>query len=294
MTRRRNKHVVQICGGIGNQLFQYAFAYALMKETDSTVLLDPFYWKSELRNYELGSFNISMNQYMIPRIIDRCLGASENSGERRIRKVRRLFIRSSYNEVHEKEAMHYDDKIIWQDKPSYFIGYWQAEKYFSKYKDDIRREFILKYPFSKQCIDICELVRKDKCSVSLHVRRTDYLKVNGGIALDLAYYDKALRLIERQIGKANIYVFSDDKDFVKNNFSGRDYVLVEKMRDLEEFEIMRNCTHHIIANSTFSWWSAYLGDSPSGIVCAPETGDWKGDFYPKNWNLIGAETSSEI
>ena len=96
--------------------------------------------------------------------------------------------------------------------------------------------------------------------------------------------------MQDRLGAFQLFVFTDDKEFVKKNFKLREYVLVDKVCDLDEFELMRQCDHHIIANSTFSWWAAYLGMDKGGIVYAPCTGIWSQEFYPKEWNLIDTKT----
>ena len=95
--------------------------------------------------------------------------------------------------------------------------------------------------------------------------------------------------MQNKIGDFSLYIFTDDKDFVRENFHIREYTLIEGISDLEEFALMQKCRNHIIANSTYSWWGAYLADDKGGIVYAPLSDIWTEQFYLPQWNKLKAQ-----
>ena len=181
--------------------------------------------------------------------------------------------------------MHYDDSVWDTTESGFYMGFWQTPRYFDEYYDELKREFTRKDNLSTEAINYQTRIREG-ISVALHIRRTDYVRREGNATLKFDFYEEALRRIQSQLGDFQLFVFTDDKKFVKENFRLREYVLVDGVCDLDEFELMRQCDHHIIANSTFSWWAAYLGESKGGVVYAPCTGIWSEEFYPKGWDLI--------
>lgn len=155
------------------------------------------------------------------------------------------------------------------------IGFFQSEKYFEDYKDIIIRTFTPRVGFGIHYN-----------TASIHVRRGDYLKFSDAHTnLDMAYYSEAMRIINAK----NYFVFSDDIDWCKKNFTGSNVTFIENHSPAEDLALMLGCEHNIIANSSFSWWGAYLNKNPSKIVVAP--GKWFGpklshdtkDLLPEGW-----------
>lgn len=287
------KHIVRISDGLGNQMFQYAFAYALAKKTGSKVLLDPLFWGSSLRKYQLEEFNIEMSEKFINELSDYILGFGPRNGRRFKDKFRQYIIDKKYQIVQEKEIMHYDENMWKQEKDSFFVGFWQAPQYFDEFYREIKQQFTYKNKLSTKA-EFYQKQINEKVSVALHIRRTDYVRENGNATIPMEFYKIALEKIENEIGEFQLFVFSDDKQFIKDKFTLYDYILIENVSDLEEFELMRQCNHHIMANSTFSWWATYLGENKGGIVYAPLTGIWSEEFYPKEWNLITTDTEKYL
>ena len=282
------KHVVRISDGLGNQLFQYAFAYALHRETGAEVLIDPLFWGTSIRHYDLEKFNISIKKKLVSPAMDYLLGFGPRNGRRFKNVYRNIIIDKKYKRVNEELVMKYDDDMFHQNSNSFFEGFWQTYKYFDKYKNEIKKEFMPLWPLSEKAKEYLVKI-EEKPSVAIHIRRTDYVRLNGNVALDLSYYSKAIEVISGLLKDYNVFAFSDDKDFVKRNLKINNYIMVEGVSDLDEFELLRRCNHKIIANSTFSWWAAYLGDNSDSIVIAPEVDMWTGDFYPPEWNIIKAQ-----
>ena len=283
------QHVVRISDGLGNQMFQYAFAYALAKRTGIQILIDPLFWGTSLRKYQLEEFQVKNTKRLVSKALDYILGFGPRNGRRFKDQYRQNLIRKKYQFIQEKKIMHYDDTMGNQTESSFYMGFWQTPLYFEAYYEDLKREFTRKRSISAEAVRYQHQIQKGT-SVSLHIRRTDYVRQEGSVTLKFDFYEEALQKLQEKLDNFSLFVFSDDKAFVRERFHLREYTLVENISDLDEFELMRQCDHHIIANSTFSWWAAYLGENKGGIVYAPCTGIWSEEFYPKEWNLIETKT----
>lgn len=284
------QHVVRISDGLGNQMFQYAFAYALARKTGVPVLIDPLFWGTSLRKYQLEDFRVTNTKRLVSRTWDYFLGFGPRNGRRYKDRYRQYLIQKRYRFIRENMIMHYDDSVWNQNESRFYMGFWQTPRYFEAYYDELKREFTRKKGLSAEAMEFRKLIREG-VSVSLHIRRTDYVRQEGNVTLKFDFYEEALQKMQSQLGDFQLFVFTDDKKFVKENFRLREYVLVDGVCDLDEFELMRQCDHHIIANSTFSWWAAYLGEDKGGIVYAPCTGIWSEEFYPREWNLIDTKVA---
>lgn len=284
------QHVVRISDGLGNQMFQYAFAYALARKTGARVLIDPLFWGTSLRKYQLEEFNVTNTTRMVSKMLDYILGFGPRNGRRFKDRYRQSLIEKKYQLVQEKQIMHFDDSIGNEAVPCFYMGFWQVPEYFDKYYEELTFQFTRKSSISHESLIYQQKIR-DSISVALHIRRTDYVRQEGNVTLRLDFYREALQRMGNQLGDFELFIFTDDKEFVRENFRFQNYTLVEGLCDLDEFELMRQCDHHIVANSSFSWWAAYLGKNKGGIVYAPCTGIWTEEFYPREWNLIDTETA---
>lgn len=284
------QHVVRISDGLGNQMFQYAFAYALARKTGVLVLIDPLFWGTSIRKYQLEEFQVTNTKRLVNKAWDYVLGFGPRNGRRYKNRYRQYLIQRKYQLIREKQIMHYDDSVWNQNESRFYMGFWQTPRYFEAYYDELKREFTRKKDISTKAMKYRKLIREG-VSTALHIRRTDYVRQEGNVTLKFDFYEEALQRMQSQLGDFQLFVFTDDKKFVKENFHLREYVLVDGVCDLDEFELMRQCDHHIIANSTFSWWAAYLGKDKGGIVYAPCTGIWSEEFYPEEWNLIDTKVA---
>lgn len=281
------KKIFRISDGLGNQLFQYACAYSVYRNTGDLVILDPMY-SGELRSYQLDAFQIDLKSRFVNRYLDYVLGI----GKRHVAKLK-LFYRNikikmgRYGVVKENNATQFDDGIFVKRTKGYYIGFWQSYRYFDQYYEDIKRQIVLKEPLGKKAAGYA--ARMDQVtSVCLHIRRTDYNREVNNVCLSDTFYRIALEKMREQLPDMELFIFTDDKEFVKNYFNLCKYELIEGVNDLEEFALMQHCKHHIIANSTFSWWAAYLSNNKGGIVYAPVADMWGRDFYLPEWNCIDA------
>ena len=280
------QHVVRISDGLGNQMFQYAFAYALQRETGDEVLLDPLFWGTSLRKYDLDKFNISLDKRMVSTTLDYWLGAGPRNGRKFKNLYREYLIKHRYDLFNEKEIMSYDKEALLPQCNTYYIGFWQTAQYFDKYKNDIIKEFNRTTGISERAREYIAKIQTCN-SVSVHVRRTDYVRDTGNVALSMAFYDEAIDYFKEKYADVRFFIFTDDKEYVRSKFANLNHELVEGLSDLDEFEVMKNSMHHINANSTFSWWASYLSNT-NGEVVVPLVDIWNKDFYPEKWIKMNA------
>ncbi|TYP97351.1 glycosyl transferase family 11 [Tenacibaculum adriaticum] len=283
-----------IHGGLGNQMFQYALGLSISLKTNSEFKFDLHKMNNyNLRDFSLNKFNISAKKcedYISEKY-------KSNKYKEALEKKINKFGLYTGNKFYEKKEFCYDQSVF-SNKKAYFKGYWQSFKYFESIRDIILKEFSLKDDLSEENLSILNKIENSDNSVSIHIRRGDYInnaknnKIYNVIGLD--YYEKAINEINNNFEKPYFFVFSDDIEWVdKNlNISGRViYVSSDKTNKAEEeLILMSKCNHNIIANSTFSWWGAWLNNNEDKLVIAPKI--WmKGiksskDLIPNTWLKI--------
>lgn len=271
---------VEIIGGLGNQMFQFAFFHAIKKhygENCAMLYLGRFKEVKDNNGYELNRiFSIqapSTDTDLNHLIDDKCDLLS------RIRR-KLFFKRSTYFLEHN---YFYNPRVLKLNnkKDIYIRGLWQDEAYFRKYRTDILNAF--KFPdFSDvQNKTLYDNIRSAN-SVSIHIRRGDYVSNNQyanilGDVCNIAYYKNSLDYIESRKNNLTYFIFSDDIEWVKQNFRfliTRKYFFVNHNQgddSYRDMQLMSYCKHNIIANSTFSWWGAWLNNYEDKIVIAPRS-----------------------
>lgn len=264
--------ITRISGGLGNQMFQYAIAKAIAKKNLDTFKLDiSFYPKQSLRKYELNQFTIEENI-----ATDKECKKYRGKEDFIFKVKRKLGIKNKrpLEYYHEKEITIFD-KHLWDKKGDIYLdGFWQTEKYFKDIRDEILKDFTLKKDISDEAKKYLDDIKNSQ-SISLHVRRGDYVQnahthsVHG--TCDLEYYQKAIKHIEQNIENPNFYIFSDDIAWCKENFEFlENKVFIDDTKSaFDDLELMKNCKHNIIANSSFSWWGAWLNENEKKIVISP-------------------------
>jgi hypothetical protein len=254
--------VVALDGGLGNQMFQYAAgrATSLRLRLPLTVDLRPLRHRSH-RRYGLDAFQ-------------GCAGlpiAGQESW------LNRLFGRFAARPTHLTESgFAFDERILSIAGPARLEGYFQSERYFAEHAATIRRDFL---PGTEERDRIealaSRLLPAGPC-VSLHVRRGDYvhpevMATHGLMGPD--YYERALRMVAKRAGPVVVCVFSDDPAWVRANLAlppDTRFISEQTRSALQDLILMSRCTHHITANSSFSWWGAWLNPSPDKTVVTPE------------------------
>ena len=261
--------IVKILGGLGNQMFQYAFALELDHRTGEPVYLD-------LSGYD--DYGVH-NGFELDRVfgIQPRLASAKDIG--RLATIPKG-IWSRFRRKYLTKATHFIDRYFGYypgvfDLPGdrYFDGYWQSEKYFSGARDQVRRAFVFKGDMgAKNNIFLASLARP---ALAVHVRRGDYLASENLNVCGAAYYQAALAMALEQTAAKSIVVFSDDLQWCRNTLSldpDRTFYVdwnigAYSWRDMA---LMAACDHQVIANSSFSWWAAWLNNAPGRRVYAPE------------------------
>lgn len=293
--------ICRLCGGLGNQMFQYATSYVLARRLQTKLTLDVDYYSNfgndTKRHFGLKIFNISAG-LATKEDINKCLNISSFT------KINKLLNRFDFNPhlIKEKEAFIFKEIKSLKTNINYYVdGYWQNAKYFQNESAEIKQEFSLRResnPFltSQQLVSLINSSGFSK-SVGIHIRRGDYVngidKPQGFFGLN--YYREAITIMRKQVVTPLWLIFSDDPAWVKENISGLglttdDQIIFADQYQLGDYDLllMSYCHHQIIANSTFSWWSAWLNSSPDKVVIGPKR--WiKGadfntsDILPKTW-----------
>ena len=251
-------------------MFQYAFGKALEYELKQKVLFDDSWFreaKKEIVNEKKeNSIGVVMRDYGLNIFNLNILFANDQQ------------IRSCKNVVREKRDFVYDEKLLKDYGSSCYIGYFQNEGYFKRIRSQIKEAF--KFPsipltdkFNQEWLD---KIRKSENSVFIHIRRGDYLNLKGW-TLSMDYYKRAVKYIQDNVENPRFFVFGQDcGNYIKNEF-GIDVpfeivgeINSKNKEDWKDLVLMKACKHAIIANSTFSWWAAWLGRANTdGIVIAP-------------------------
>lgn len=273
--------IVKLMGGLGNQMFQYAFGAALGD--------DVYYDKSWFdesrgvagitpREYELGAFRARVKfatmRRNMPKFIRKIFGISS---------MRKLPV------VNETRPHVYCPDLVCDT--GYFVGYFQTEKYFAHIRNKILRDFTLRVPLNAVNREMLNKIRKCENPVSLHVRRGDYLQLQNSVGLiSLDYYKRAIEYIAGCVKNPHFFLFSDDIEWVRENLPIEHPFTVVDINDANcgwfDLELMKNCKHNIIANSSFSWWGAWLNENPDKIVVAPKVyclDRQSPDVIPQQW-----------
>jgi len=280
------KIVVAMEGGLGNQMFQYAAGRALALRTGTHLGLDlrPLLRHGQ-RAYGLADFQLNQGLELITD------GRPEHVGG-----LRRLFRRlTSGEQTFRESSFAYDERIRSAVAPLRLEGYFQSERYFSDAADTLRADFT-PHPELLAAIDtLAERLLPPGPRLSLHVRRGDYtdpavMKVHGLMGAD--YYERALQLIAEKAGPCVVCVFTDDPAWVRSNLSlpsNARFVSEHTKSAMEDLMLMSRCSHHITANSSFSWWGAWLNPSEHKVVVSParwfqpDSGIDVRDLRPQGW-----------
>lgn len=289
--------ITRLNGGLGNQLFQYAAGRALADRLGAPLKFDLSEFETYLlRRFELKKFNINAGVATSEELAGFIINPSRFQ-----RRYTRLAISLGlgFNKIAFKEyKFGYDDAFEKIRYPMYLNGYWQSEKYFKAAENKLRSELCLANKLDGTSQKILDEILP--CSaVSLHIRRGDYItnpsaaSVHGVCSLD--YYYSAIRHIATLVQNPCFFVFSDDPQWAKDNLKiSYSVQFVEANgpdRGVEDMWLMKSCKHHIIANSSFSWWAAWLNDRQDKIVIAPRI--WfldkkinTRDLIPEQWHKI--------
>lgn len=290
--------IVNLIGGLGNQMFQYACGYALGRDSGLTlkVVTDMF------DGYNLHNGPELSRVFTTSAAVADCRDMQNLLGPWRAPpKVRRWL---GHNVLKPLRGRHFivEQQLRYNKELKnlarcglYLQGYWQSERYFEKHADALRREFAFRNMPTGRNTDLAHQIRQD-VSVSLHIRRGDYanspktLAIHGLCGPD--YYIRAIEFMHRNVPRFRLFAFSDDPQWVTRMLKPAhpEMVVVDHNpgnQSHNDMRLMSMCNHHIIANSSFSWWGAWLNPDTDKIVIAPRkwfaTGPDNADLIPESW-----------
>lgn len=268
--------IVRIMGGLGNQMFQYAAGRRLAAIHGTTLKLD----LSDFKNYQLHDYGLSAFKIKevlaTPEEIQILKEPDSGSFKKKLKKLLRRPSKMGITHIQEKQY-HFNPEILRLPDPVYLDGYWQSEKYFSEMAEVIKDEFTVKSPQTGRNRELAQQIASCE-SVSLHVRRGDYVTdkktntIHG--TCDLDYYAQCIAHLGQRVPHPCFFIFSDDPDWAEKNirltFPATCIGHNGPQKNYEDLRLMSQCRHHIIANSSFSWWGAWLGQQQGTLSYAPK------------------------
>lgn len=286
---------VEIRGGLGNQMFEYAFARNIQEKTGQDICLHISYLDEDKigtkRKYELDNFqlnpNVKTTYEKLPLIVD-------NFRNPAIKILKRLFPKLCFNFFHQfgayiwKENTYINFKIS-PKKNYYLLGFWQSEKYFFNIKETLIKEFVLR-KVSDEFIKAKREISNMDDAVCIHIRRGDFVGSNHEVC-DMNYYRDCINYFTERKPNTSFVFFSDDVQWVQSMFSDlqNSYIVSENIIDYEQMMLMSLCKHYILSNSSFGWWGQYLNADKNKTVLAPSR--WYIDSYDRsiyqdNWVVM--------
>jgi len=284
-----NPNVVRLKGGLGNQMFQYAFGKALENKLHRKVLFDNTGYKGRNKKNKKNH-----NHYGLSLFSNSNISLANST----------VLAKTKKNIVREK-IMEYDENLLRENESGYYVGLFHDEKYFKNIFEDLKKYF--KFPdiptTDTYNQNLLKKINSYENSVFIHIRRGDYLKLKGWI-LPMTYYKNAIHYVKNNIKNPHFFIICQYcKEYVEKEFNLDDsFEFVGETNsnngeDWKDMVLMKACKHAIIANSTFSWWAAYLSRANTeGMVLAPVP--WfshsrREELNCENWINISSDKEEE-
>jgi hypothetical protein len=293
---------VLVYGGLGNQMFQYALCKALnYKGKKAQILFTNYLYEYHHNGFDLGrAFDLQLPfpQNILRYVLVNTEFLYKNKlAAYAFSKIVPKYQDKRYDKYVEKKEFVYDEELFHQEY-SLLIGIWQVESYFKDIRSILLKEFTFREPKDEASKQYAEKIRKSN-SVSIHIRRGDYLSsrwANTHVVIkDMTYYENAIAYIEKRVDNPHYFIFSNDLDWVKENLKLPNCTYIDNntgKRSYIDMYLMSLCKHNIIANSTFSWWGAWLNNYEGKIVIMPNK--WLNNnsalgIFPPEWVKLEVE-----
>lgn len=284
--------VVRLNGGLGNQLFQYATGRHLALLNNSELYLDNTFLETQQAEtnwkYELAAFNIE-SKIADEQILQNFRGSDFSTTDRMLTRIVSL----GKNKKYKFEEYGFDEAILELKGNYYLCGYFQSEKYFKSIAAQLRKDLIIKDDYLPKDTALIQKINQRQ-SIAIHIRRGDYIRnlssmdAHGLCSKD--YYTKSIDFLKNELGNdIHFYIFTDDEEWIKREMTWNiESTLVTGKSIIEDFYLMSLCKHNIIANSTFSWWAAWLNNNPDKKIIIPKhwttnTITEQIELVPNNW-----------
>lgn len=276
--------LIRLWGGLGNQMYQYALAKKLsILNNNAEIKLDISYFENYYWPFELNKLNIKASIANKEDIFHFDNGSLSRKAGKLIEKIPWIrvkdFIRKPFSKVFTEPEVSFNPEVLNIRNDVYLKGYWSSYKYFDDIREVLLEDFSFKEKMNDENKKVSDLINSTDSSVSLHIRRGDYISLPEAKKVfrspfEDGFYDKAVSEIEKRIDNPEFFLFSDEPEWVKENLK-----LKHKHRIIDinkgknnywDMKLMSLCKHNIIANSTFSWWAAYLNQNKNKLVFAPK------------------------
>ncbi|WP_439489750.1 alpha-1,2-fucosyltransferase [Algoriphagus sp.] len=289
---------VAICGGLGNQMFQFALAISMdASGIPTNISANDFLINRHYQGFELlKAFDvpITIRQRFKLFAVNRARRLLVDVNGAHLRKIVTKLLNNNTNVFKEEREYVFDERVF-QQQNSFLIGNWQSINYFETQSDLIREVFNFKKPKDLLNLKLAEEIQ-NRNSIAVHIRRGDFLiPANAASRLVISsndYYFKAFNLLKNGLDNPVFYIFSDDISWARQNFVGKEFVFVSHNTGENSFldmYLMSLCRHFIIANSSFSWWAAWLSESRDKQVIMPypwvKNTECSG-IYPPEWTAL--------
>lgn len=296
--------IVRLIGGLGNQMFQYALGRTLAERQSTLLKLDlSAFEEYKLHRYGLHCFKVWQHLATAEELIafgreDRLLrhaGLSLRVGWRLVRRFQKSAGDSRDKRLIEENGLGFAPSVLEATGDLYLDGYWQSEKYFAEIRDILTREFGFVYDQDEENRAVAGQIQGCE-AVAVHIRRGDYVSSTSSNSIHslcpVSYYRRAIQEVLRRRPESRFFAFSDDPEWIRQNLAIDQSLTVvdhnDASRNFEDLRLMSLCQHNIIANSSFSWWGAWLNRNPEKVVVAPKT--WyrdpnldTTDLIPESW-----------
>ena len=300
----QNKYIVKLEGGLGNQLFQYTHALALCLRYGGIIILDKHAFnKKQIRQCALENYKLNNNVRFKRSTLQKLLTCYFLLVNHLAVKFGWTHAEKGYHTL-SKFGLYYQYQIRWFDsfvKPimpvNYVTGNWLSSKFFEGAEECIRNDLKYQKNLPEKCNEfLAEILQSE--AVCIHIRLGDYIAPQWKDKLYVCtpdYYHQAMALIREKVKNPRFFVFSNrPKDFemIRNEYDLGNVIYVDMGNsDVEDMELMRNCKHFIMSNSTYSWWAQYLSENERKVVVAPSRfnnyPEWDmTDIYQENWEIV--------
>ena len=289
--------VVNLKGGLGNQMFQYAFGLYLASLNNTSLSLDLTFLldRTPRQNFVFRNFDLDIFENKYEILDSEKVKVFMNNGGR----IKRLLKKETT--ILNERIFSFDSSNILKTKNIYIDGYWQSEKYFKPIESLLRKKFTFKHKLTEKEQHLASEINLTN-SICINFRRGDFVELKGSSethgVTSMEYYENALAKMQKKVSDLKVFVFSDDIEWCKENISWEvPLFFVDHTYKGEKFSsylhLMTLCKHFIIPNSTFGWWAAWLSNYENKIVIAPKK--WfedktlqsqANDIYPEKWIKI--------
>lgn len=284
--------IVKVWGGLGNQLFQYAFGKYLAAKLNTQVKYD-VQVQPGIKNYTPRDFSLTAFNTATPLASSAEVKQFKYRGNTNIERLQRKLAQKFpflFKRYYVEPIIPQFENTFEAKDNCYYDGYWQSYRFLTINNEALQKELTPKQPLREEVKKIIQQIELSDAA-GIHVRRGDYLELKHMNICQLPYYKNAVEYLESNVPGIKFYIFTDDADWCRQHFTGPQYTVVTGNEPYEDLLLLSACKHAIIANSSFSWWAAWLNSNADKKIIAPNR--WHNrdeesykDIVPHEWVKI--------